>query len=68
MTLIMGAEFVKKTLFPQNQIEKRPVIIFISTVDQPPQTLMNNVDGFISKSRVLDMHSLEEGIREVLNL
>ena len=49
------------------KMEKQPVIILISAVDQPPQTLMNNVDGFISKSRVLDVKSLEEGIRKVLN-
>ena len=48
------------------RIDKRPVIILVSAVDEPPQTLMNNVDGFIHKSRVKDVKSLEEGVRRFI--
>ena len=47
-------------------MKKRPVIVLLSAVDEPPRTLLNNVDGFINKSKVVSRESLEELLEELV--
>ena len=47
-------------------IKKRPVIVLLSAVEEPPKTLLNNVDGFINKSKVVSREALEELLEELV--
>lgn len=49
-----------------DRMDQRPVIILVSAVDRPPQTLLDNVDGFIRKRDVRDAASLENQLRTLI--
>ncbi|WP_421879810.1 response regulator [Marinoscillum sp.] len=49
-----------------DRMDKRPVIILVSAVDRPPQTLLDNVDWFIRKREVRDAASLENQLRTLI--
>tara|TARA_B100001245_G_C22535294_1_gene268835 strand:- start:54 stop:443 length:390 start_codon:yes stop_codon:yes gene_type:complete len=48
-------------------MKKRPVIVLLSAVDEPPKSLLDNVDGFINKSMVRDMESFDALLKEFVH-
>ncbi|WP_258099160.1 response regulator [Marinoscillum pacificum] len=48
-------------------MKRKPFIVLLSAVDEPPKTLLNNVDGFINKSMVRDIESLEVVLKELVH-
>ncbi|MEQ8472612.1 MAG: response regulator [Marinoscillum sp.] len=50
-----------------DKMKKRPFVILISAVDQPPQSLMDNIDGFVRKSSVLSADTLAEQLKRIIS-
>lgn len=64
MPLVDG-DYLIDWIKPQiDRMKKRPVIVLISAVDEPPKTLLDNVDGFINKLRVVSKESLEDLLKQ----
>jgi two-component SAPR family response regulator len=63
----MDGEYLADWIQPKlDQLEVRPKIIVISSLDNPPDELLKNANGFINKSRLAGVETFEEDLKKIL--
>ena len=63
----MDGEYLADWIQPKlAQLEKKPKIVVISSLDEPPADLLKNAAGFINKSKVTDAGVFEDELKKIL--
>lgn len=63
----MDGEYLADWIQPKlGQLENKPKIVVISSLDHPPAGLLKNTAGFINKSRITNAEIFEEALKKIL--